>query len=62
MKSCSKRRTCSFSGRHWPCWPRCRWPVVSRRRRRSSSLREDVKFDFKHFTDIERLAMVGDKA
>jgi hypothetical protein len=22
---------------------------------------EDIKFDFKHFSDIERLAMVGDK-
>jgi hypothetical protein len=26
-----------------------------------SALWEDIKFDIKHFTDIERLAMVGDK-
>ena len=25
------------------------------------ALWEDIKFDFKHFSDIERLAMVGDK-
>jgi hypothetical protein len=23
---------------------------------------EDIKFDFKHFTDIERLAIIGDRA
>ena len=28
----------------------------------TAALWEDVKFDFKHFRDIERLAMVGDKA
>jgi hypothetical protein len=27
-----------------------------------AALWEDVKFDFKHFSDIERIAMVGDKA
>jgi hypothetical protein len=27
----------------------------------SAALWEDVKFSFKHFSDIERLAMVGDK-
>ncbi len=27
-----------------------------------AALWEDVKVDFKHFSDIERLAMVGDKA
>jgi hypothetical protein len=27
----------------------------------AGALWEDVKFDFKHFGDIERLAMVGDK-
>ncbi len=26
-----------------------------------SALWEDIKFDMKHFSDIERLAMVGDK-
>jgi hypothetical protein len=25
------------------------------------ALWEDIKFDFKHFTDIERIAMVGEK-
>jgi hypothetical protein len=28
----------------------------------AGALWEDVKLDFKHFKDIERLAMVGDKA
>jgi hypothetical protein len=27
----------------------------------ASALWQDIKFDAKHFTDIERLAMVGDK-
>jgi hypothetical protein len=27
----------------------------------AGGLWEDVKFDFKHFSDIERLAMVGEK-
>jgi len=27
-----------------------------------AALWEDLKFDFKHFNDIERIAMVGDKA
>jgi hypothetical protein len=27
----------------------------------AGALWEDIKFDFKHFKDIERLAMVGDK-
>lgn len=27
----------------------------------AGALWEDIKFDFKHFSDIERLAMVGDK-
>jgi hypothetical protein len=27
----------------------------------ASALWEDIKFDLKHFSDIERLAMVGDK-
>ena len=27
----------------------------------AGALWEDIKFDFKHFADIERLAMVGDK-
>jgi hypothetical protein len=27
----------------------------------ASALWQDIKFDFKHFADIERLAMVGDK-
>jgi hypothetical protein len=27
-----------------------------------AALWEDIKFDFKHFADIERIAMVGDKA
>ena len=28
----------------------------------ASALWEDVKFDLKHFKDIERLAMIGDKS
>ena len=28
----------------------------------AGALWEDLKFDFRHFNDIERLAMVGDKA
>ena len=28
---------------------------------KASALWEDIKFDMKHFSDIERLAMVGDK-
>ena len=28
---------------------------------RAGALWEDIKFDFKHFTHIERVAMVGDK-
>ncbi len=27
----------------------------------AAAMWEDIKFDFKHFADIERLAMVGDK-
>jgi len=27
----------------------------------AGALWEDLKFDFKHFTDIQRIAMVGDK-
>lgn len=28
---------------------------------KAGALWQDIKFDFKHFSDIERLAMVGDK-
>ncbi len=28
---------------------------------KGAALRDDIKFDLKHFSDIERLAMVGDK-
>ena len=28
---------------------------------KAAALWEDIKFDWKHFSDIERLAMVGDK-
>jgi hypothetical protein len=28
---------------------------------KAATLWEDIKFEFKHFADIERLAMVGDK-